>query len=655
MRKDIAQRWVDESLITPLLDALDVMAEDAQSRCVATINEYHRTHPNVSLVVCCRREQYAQLHEALQVRQAVMLLPLTDEAIDSALADCGFRAERLRKVVGQDAALRDVLRTPLMLSMAVLAADDLRDEAIPPVTDLDNWRRQLYSRYVRKMLDHRPGSNRFEPNYSEERFVTTLSWLGFALRKHNMNTLLLEQLQADWLPSAAQLRFQRLMRYTLIGSRAPVKPIAGTGWSWREALIEGSQLSVLIMFMVLDFLGFLGKRSLNLPILLGLLLVGGICVYAGFMSLSTLLFLVLAASILILAICVAIFVVCTLLAGMRGQAFNEDDLREVNEGIHRSRRLAISVGVSCGIGSALFAALLSGGIGALFNHLFAGMDWQVIIIKLDHLEGDGLVALQKAGIDAIITGAILMIIWSLVVIFAVAGFLTLVVGLLGGKALEEAAHARQRGFVIAGSITLFIASAAVTAMVAAGGWPGMAIWLTPHFDRAMNSLIQGLTSDALPPALSSFWLGKTLFVGFVTLAALRFDRLLGIILGCLAAAFVAVTSVLTMPLSMGLLIGMVVGLGVGLAAGGSATIKHYVLRLALEQTGILPPKLERFLSEAAKLVLLRRIGGGYQFIHQSVRDYFSDQYLQNLSPEERKNGAEKPPAKAQKKDPRATT
>jgi hypothetical protein len=65
--------------------------------------------------------------------------------------------------------------------------------------------------------------------------------------------------------------------------------------------------------------------------------------------------------------------------------------------------------------------------------------------------------------------------------------------------------------------------------------------------------------------------------------------------------------------------------------GGSAVIKHYALRLILWLNGYTPLNFIKFLDHCAKLILLKKVGGGYIFIHRMVRDYFADLPTQGAS------------------------
>jgi NACHT domain len=73
----------------------------------------------------------------------------------------------------------------------------------------------------------------------------------------------------------------------------------------------------------------------------------------------------------------------------------------------------------------------------------------------------------------------------------------------------------------------------------------------------------------------------------------------------------------------GLLIGLLVGSIVGLRFGGFACLQHVVLRLLLCCNGSAPLNYVKFLDYAAERIFLRKIGGGYIFIHRLLQEYFA--------------------------------
>jgi hypothetical protein len=72
-----------------------------------------------------------------------------------------------------------------------------------------------------------------------------------------------------------------------------------------------------------------------------------------------------------------------------------------------------------------------------------------------------------------------------------------------------------------------------------------------------------------------------------------------------------------------LIVGLVFGLVLGLKNGGTAYLKHYVLRILLWHNDYAPWKYIRFLDYASERVFLRKVGGGYIFTHRLLMEYFA--------------------------------
>jgi hypothetical protein len=80
---------------------------------------------------------------------------------------------------------------------------------------------------------------------------------------------------------------------------------------------------------------------------------------------------------------------------------------------------------------------------------------------------------------------------------------------------------------------------------------------------------------------------------------------------------------LTYGLFTGLVFAPFVGLFVGLFYGGTACIKHVLLRLFLWRMRCIPWRYSRFLDYATERILLRKVGGGYIFVHRLLLEYFA--------------------------------
>jgi hypothetical protein len=81
-------------------------------------------------------------------------------------------------------------------------------------------------------------------------------------------------------------------------------------------------------------------------------------------------------------------------------------------------------------------------------------------------------------------------------------------------------------------------------------------------------------------------------------------------------------------LVVGLVVGLAFGVVFGLFGGGATCLRHIVLRLGLIRNGSTPWNYVRFLDYAAERMLLRKVGGGYTFLHRMLLDHFAARYVE---------------------------
>jgi hypothetical protein len=72
-----------------------------------------------------------------------------------------------------------------------------------------------------------------------------------------------------------------------------------------------------------------------------------------------------------------------------------------------------------------------------------------------------------------------------------------------------------------------------------------------------------------------------------------------------------------------LLVGLPIGLTCGLINGGSASIRHFALRLILYRKKYIPWNYARFLDYATDRLFLQKVGGGYIFVHRMLLEHFA--------------------------------
>jgi hypothetical protein len=84
---------------------------------------------------------------------------------------------------------------------------------------------------------------------------------------------------------------------------------------------------------------------------------------------------------------------------------------------------------------------------------------------------------------------------------------------------------------------------------------------------------------------------------------------------------------------MGGLYGAVFGaVSMAMNNGGSAVAKHVVLRYLLVRENSIPVHYVEFLDHAAERILLRKVGGGYAFIHRMLLEHFASRNAPGASP-----------------------
>lgn len=73
----------------------------------------------------------------------------------------------------------------------------------------------------------------------------------------------------------------------------------------------------------------------------------------------------------------------------------------------------------------------------------------------------------------------------------------------------------------------------------------------------------------------------------------------------------------------GLVVGLICGLVGGLCYGGLAVLNHYILRLFFYFKNCMPLNYVRFLDYAFERIFLRKVGGGYVFVHRMLMEHFA--------------------------------
>jgi hypothetical protein len=155
----IATAWISNREILPLLDGLDEVTMEHREACAEAINTFRQgEHGLVRFAVCSRTGDYQALTTRLRVEQAIELQPPTDRQMDDYLADLGTSTQGIREALRADQDLVELLRSPLMLSVAALAYEDEPAAELPATGAPELRRARLFATYIDRMLHYRPTS-----------------------------------------------------------------------------------------------------------------------------------------------------------------------------------------------------------------------------------------------------------------------------------------------------------------------------------------------------------------------------------------------------------------------------------------------------------------------------------------------------------------
>jgi serine/threonine protein kinase/DNA polymerase III delta prime subunit len=617
--RKLGQTLVETDQILLLLDGLDEVAPKDRTACIEAINTYRQEHGLLPLVVCSRSADYLVQAARVQLGCAVVVQPLTEQQVDAYLAWGGEPLRALRAAWRKDAALRELTSTPLMLSILALTYHGLPVEELLRGASLTERQRQIFAHYVERMLRHR-GT---ETSYTSEQTKHWLAWLARQMKQQNQTVFYIEHLQPDWLSGERMRRAYN--RWALRFPAILMGMLVSLAINMLLAPAAVPSLSVLALslapFMVLGgFIGWLldtgstiqhphensrkasrGSWSrlverLRVGIPVGLIfgLAAGLTFGLSSGLISGLSAMLLQAALEKSNRAASSFHVPHTARKPRWQNL----LKHVGirNGILVGLIVGLSSGLTSGLGYGLGAGLLNGLISGLSAGLFSGLLSMLLIGK-------------PVGIT--LTDEL---VWS---------WRSL------GRSLFAKRHLSTTLRVMVSTL-LIVALASVLSTglryvlhdgLAAGLSVGLSFWL-------LLGLFQGVSSETIEDqhrvvpnqgirhsARNSLILGL-ISTGIAGLAAgLAYGLAYGLIDGLISG--------LSYGLSVGLIIGLSAGLLAGLLYGGLACLRHGVVRLLLWRAGSMPWNYPHFLDSAAERILLRKVGGGYIFVHRLLLEYFA--------------------------------
>jgi hypothetical protein len=588
--KNLSSHWIQSEQIIPLLDGLDEMDKEARPLCIQAINTYHRDYAH-ALVVCSRSAEYttAAIPERLTLQNAVVVQPLEIAQVETTLLQGGKALAALRAAYKKNVALRDLATTPLMLNLLILTYQGVGVSDLP--TKGDELQRQLLTRYVQRMIKPRGDTSL----YPQQQTYSWLHWLAEQMRSQQQTVFILEQLQPDWLPQQVRSLYNRSIRviggllFGLCGGL--IGGLAGWLIGWLSGGLIGGLIGGVLFTLVggqlygqggiiklaerLDWLLKEARKGLVAGLLVGS--IGG--VIGG----------------LIFGLMGGIIggLIGGLIVGFSIFQLNDRLYLSSYEGYRRSIRNGLIIGLvggplvgllvglieglTLGLVSGLIFGLIGGLIGGVVGGLFVGFSTSQLSGRFH--QGKYRRSMRNRLLGGLVVGLLVGLASELLewLIFRLIG--GPIGGLIGG---------------LVGGLVGGLAGGLVGGFSTSPQLSGRSRFL-PH-EGYRRSMRHGLTGG--------LFIG--LLIGLVAglVGGLNFGLVGGLIFGLIGG------------LVGGVLFGMVFGLG--------AIIQYNTLRFWLQQSDLFPWRAVDFLKDVQTRYLLVRVGGGYQFAHRLLLDYFAN-------------------------------
>ncbi|MCC3457474.1 serine protease [Microcoleus sp. PH2017_08_TRC_O_A] len=147
--KQVSKDLLKAGRVLPLLDGLDELEVTKQEACVNAINRFIGNYEHQYLVVCCRKEAYENLDAKLQLNGAISLQSLSDQQIEVYLTEVGH--EELWEKLKESSKLLDLVRTPFLLSIYVIAAQEISFKEWQKIETEKERLRYLLDAYIIRM------------------------------------------------------------------------------------------------------------------------------------------------------------------------------------------------------------------------------------------------------------------------------------------------------------------------------------------------------------------------------------------------------------------------------------------------------------------------------------------------------------------------
>jgi eukaryotic-like serine/threonine-protein kinase len=564
----ISQAWIENEELLLIMDGLDEVKIEYRDECIKAINDFNQQY-GMPLVVSSRSGDYEVIATRLQLHGAVFLKALSRQQVEEYFQRQDIHLDAVRQVWESSVGLQELINSPLMLSVMTIAFQNSAKEELS--TSFSP--KFLFDTYIDRMFE-RIARNKKSDFYPRNQSIKWLGFLASQMMKNGQTLFLGETIDQSWL----QKKNQRKIYYTIT---RVILGIWGGIFSW---ILGGLILGTI--FLISHFLSLESLFDLQFYLVLILFLGFPMLFIPGFFS-----------------------------------GF-----------ISFKRRYKVTTRFYWD-----WNRVKNGFTGGFIYGFLAGMISQfgfiTCLIFFNTLVG---------GDIGIVIGVVLFL-----AILLFGGFIKWPIGKLGFKKIELAIEPKDRnsrqkivawliGGLIAGFIFLALlvrfskleGSAELTLLGCLPSWiisglcGGFLVGLGLGFYSGLQT--PKVASDNFPGEFIRSALLSTASASIILFVGLEAIITLGLVI------FVGLLS--TKVDSSGIIALQFFSLGFasmyGLSYansdyGGCFLVSYFTLRFLLYRSKFLPKYLFKFLEYSTQHLFLRRVGGGYIFVHRMLMEHFA--------------------------------
>lgn len=257
---EVARRWMENAEVMLLLDGLDELKQEYRDECVTAINNFRRNNL-IPLVVCSRTTEYQDLTERLILYGAVLVQPLTPTQVKDYFDRIGADYSSLSVILGQDSELKELVASPLMLSIMAMVLHGLSTQDLVASSTMRTRTQYVFDAYIERMFLHRGTTQ----SYPSSQTLYWLSWLAGKMQQHGTSVFLIERLQPSWFDFRLQRWIYLVMVGVLVGLPAGLLGhiVFGRHWAIPFGLVMGFIVGPVFRFM--EYIGIATDTIVLVP------------------------------------------------------------------------------------------------------------------------------------------------------------------------------------------------------------------------------------------------------------------------------------------------------------------------------------------------------------------------------------------------------